>query len=291
MGCKTIATIFSGGGLVETGAIEANLTPIWGVEFDPEIASVHKINFPKTNLIIEDVCRVNFASLPTPDIFHISPPCQNFSIANPNKGEKKTDFENAISASLRHCVVSLQARRCAIATVKAITFLKPKIITLENVSGYTKSDSFRYIVNALLNQQYLVNFEILNFADFGIPQTRRRLFLRAFKNSRYLLSLPTKKPQKGWWSAISDLFPTFKSTNLTNTQLSRLAKKQLSNSGKILVKRNQIRNQIETPTETCPSFTITAEFCADGKGGNRQNFVNIIDTNKTVCDITIRALS
>ncbi len=271
--CRTIATIFSGGGLVESGATEANLIPIWGVESDPEIASVHALNFPKTNLIIEDVCRVNFASLPVPDIFHLSPPCTNFSKANPSKGEKKTDFEYAI------------------ASVKAITFLKPKIITLENVSSYLKSDSFRYILKALFNQQYLVTFEIINFAEYGIPQTRRRLFVRAFKDSGHLLYLPSKKSQKGWWNAISDLFPTFKPTNLTKTQLSRLAKKKISNHSRILVKRNQIRDNLETPIETAPAFTITAGLCGDGKNGNRQNFVNVIDTNKAVYSITIKALS
>ena len=56
-------------------------------------------------------------------------------------------------------------------------------------------------------------------------------------------------------------------------------------------KRNQIRSHIETPSETAPSFTITAQLCGDGKGGNRQNFVNIVDIDKAVYSITIKALS
>ena len=50
---KTIATIFSGGGLIECGAIEAGFKPLWGIECalrsrslrDREIANYHEINF------------------------------------------------------------------------------------------------------------------------------------------------------------------------------------------------------------------------------------------------------
>ena len=77
----------------------------------------------------------------------------------------------------------------AMKTVEFIEVLKPRIVTIENVWGYRKFQSFRGgarcegILPALERMGYWVDVQHCNSADFGAPQTRRRLILRAVRGA------------------------------------------------------------------------------------------------------------
>ena len=67
---------------------------------------------------------------------------------------------------------------------------------------------------------YFWTYDHVNAADYGVPQTRRRLILRA---SRGLLPfLPEPVPWVGWYAAIEDLIPTLPESKLAPWQLARL---------------------------------------------------------------------
>ena len=126
-----------------------------------------------------------------------------FSTANANKGEKQLDID------------------CAKKVVEFIQVLQPPTFTLENVQAYTKSKAFNIIVESLYAQGYWINYQVLNAADFGVPQSRRRLILIAVK-SGYIPPLPPKQKHVGWYAAIADLVHDLPDSQLAEWQLKRL---------------------------------------------------------------------
>lgn len=197
---KTFGTIFSGGELFGIGAKQAGYEHVWGVEYDDKIASVARLN--GFNVLTGNVLDVErWEDLPMVDHFHASPPCPNFSVAKTNGGETELDIQlaDAVCWFIRN-----KARRT---------------VTIENVMAYRKSESFKRIMKTLEDCGYFVEWSNLNAADFGVPQTRRRLIVRA---SRELLK-PYPAPVKwvGWYEAIEDLIPTLPETEFAPWQMDR----------------------------------------------------------------------
>src|SRR5689334_20850459 len=91
---KTLATLFSGGGLYEAGAIAAGYTPTWGAEIDAAIASVYAQNFGP-HCIVSSVEDVDYSKLQTPFLLHASPSCKKASVANKERGETPEDISAA----------------------------------------------------------------------------------------------------------------------------------------------------------------------------------------------------
>jgi DNA (cytosine-5)-methyltransferase 1 len=177
---------------------------LWGVEYDPAIAAVTNANLPhRDQVYAESVVGFDWAKVARPDHLHMSPPCQDFSVA------KKTG------------TVSNDNDALAEACISAIRTLEPATVTLENVEGYRKAPGFQAIVDTLYSLGYWVDWQVLNSADMGVPQTRRRLFLRAARGM-FLPPLPAPVPWVGWYQAIEDLIPTLPETKFAQWQLERL---------------------------------------------------------------------
>jgi len=164
MSNKTISTLFTGCGGVDLGAKWAGLKHGWGVEYDPKIAQVAIDNGFDT--MVADVRDVDYTSLQAPYWLHMSPVCKSFSKAKVKGVEQQLDIE------------------CAEACVRAIKALNPPYVSVENVSDYEKSKSFNIIVRCLMDEGYNLAWWILNAADFGVPQTRKRLILVASRVRR-----------------------------------------------------------------------------------------------------------
>lgn len=197
---KTSGSMFSGGALFDVGAQDAGLNPIWGIEKDDKIASVARLNgFP---VITGDVITFDFSQLERPDHLHASPPCPNFSVAK--TGAKETELDIAMAGAI----------------CRALEHFKPETFTLEQVVGYRNSQSFKSIAKKLSDLGYWWDATNLNAADFGVPQTRSRLWVRA---SRGLLhGYPHPEPWKGWYQAIEDLIPSLPDSEFAPWQLARL---------------------------------------------------------------------
>ncbi len=198
---KKIATLFSGGELFGIGAQQAGCEHAWGIEYDDKIASVARLN--GFNVITGDVRNVDdYVSLPSVDHLHASPPCPNFSVAKKDSGETELDIQ------------------LASAVAWFIIWKKPSTFTLENVTAYRKSESLKIILKTLEENGYFVDIQNLNAADFGVPQTRRRMILRASKG--LMRSYPSPVKWVGWYEAIEDLIDTLPETKFAQWQLDRL---------------------------------------------------------------------
>jgi DNA (cytosine-5)-methyltransferase 1 len=219
---------FSGGGLADVGAKMAGFVPAFGVEGDPErwelsmrIADAYEANIG-THLVRQPVQDVQVATLPQVTWFHASPVCKSFSMANQEGAENEVDIATAQ------------------ATANYITHHRPPFVTIENVWAYHKATSWQKILaQALIASGYKYRIDHINMADYGVPQTRKRMVVTAILNatSRPPRVPPTheKNPRPSlfdfglkrwvsWYEALEDLLPSLPITEFSTWQLSGLPK-------------------------------------------------------------------
>lgn len=197
----TAATLFTGGGGVDIGMRAAGYDVLWGIENDERIADVARVN--GVNVTTADILETDPADFAWVDYLHASPPCPNFSVAK--QGAKEMALDIALSGMVSDFIAEIN----------------PRFFTLENVSAYQYSESFAGIVATLARLGYMFRWQILNAADFGVPQTRRRLWLIAVRDG-FVPYLPQPVPWVGWYEAIADLVPALPDSQFAPWQLERL---------------------------------------------------------------------
>jgi len=208
-------TLFSGGGGFCLGMAAAGIDHVWGVEYDDRIAQVARDN--GLNTITADILQCAPSAFEPVDFLHASPPCPNFSNAKTNAEE--TDNDRALAAKV----------------CEFITELLPSIFTLENVYQYRKSKSWQRIARTLLTHGYQVNYWHVNMADYGVPQTRKRMIAIARRDGITPMLPPATHSETpvnglferraqwvGWYEAIEDLIPTLPDSKFSPWQLERL---------------------------------------------------------------------
>lgn len=169
--------IFSGCGGVSCGLTLAGFKVKAAVEIDANAVATYQNYEPirNVNVLHNDICKLNgleilkAANIKKDDIYLFAgcPPCQNFSRQNPeNKNKTIEERKKLLFEFLR--------------IIKEIT---PPFLLMENVPGI-KSNSNQVILDEFLEclqQQYVVIEDILNAADYGVPQLRKRFVLHAVR--------------------------------------------------------------------------------------------------------------
>ncbi len=154
--------LFCGGGFGARGAVRGGGEPILAVDSWGLAAKTYQANFPEATVIeslIEEVDPFVLSKDYKPDILLTSPECTSHSIARgANPGSEKS-------------------RETAIGIVPWVTAMKPRWVIVENVNRMKKWDRHNELVNTIEKLGYRVNDLLLNSADFGTPQARKRMFL------------------------------------------------------------------------------------------------------------------
>jgi DNA (cytosine-5)-methyltransferase 1 len=266
MSKKTFTALFAGGGGADLGAIAAGLEPCESVEYDPAIAEVHKANI-NGKMHVANILDCDPYRFEKPDILHASPVCKQFSTANANKGEAQLDID------------------CARKVAEFIQVLQPKHFTLENVEAYRKSKSFHLIVEMLHKLGYFCNWQVLNAADFGVPQSRRRLILIAVKDG-FIPSLPPKEKHIGWYEAIADKVHDLPDSQLAEWQWKRIPK-MFNSINAILIENTGARSDRELQTRAAdePCWTLRAM----GQDGHYHRANAVLNTRIVALDIACLA--
>jgi DNA-cytosine methyltransferase len=244
------ATLFSGGGGAEA-LLKDCIDFVHAVEYDAQIAAVYRQNHGD-HVQVADVCDVDYSLWGRLDYLHASPVCKNASQAKTGGEESDTDMQTAL------------------AVVRCLEATQPRVFTLENVGGYQKFQAYRRICQALDHMGYMWHAEVLNAADFGVPQTRRRLILRAVRDS-LLPGWPAPLPWVGWYVAIEDLIPTLPESKFADWQLARLPDGLHSST---LIHSTDMRS-MPTRDGSDPAFTVLAHSFAGSHypGGDPRAFI------------------
>ena len=123
----------------------------------------------ENEVFFDDATKINPKDIPDFDILCAGFPCQAFSVAGRRRG-----FEDARGTLIFEIVRVLGEKR-------------PKYFLLENVPGLLNHDegrTFTQILIALSDLGYGIEWQVLNSADFGVPQTRKRVYLVGYLDER-----------------------------------------------------------------------------------------------------------
>lgn len=156
--------LFCGGGCSGWGAKAAGAKIVASVDAWKPAADTYKANFPRALVVNKRMERDGVrdllpASIGAIDLLISSPECTNHSIA---KGAKPRDEESRSSGWY---------------VVEAMRELNPRWFVLENVSALRNWTGYNELVGSMAELGYNMNSGVLDAADFGVPQSRRRLFI------------------------------------------------------------------------------------------------------------------
>jgi DNA (cytosine-5)-methyltransferase 1 len=161
--------LFAGCGGMALGFAAAGFQTI-GYEMDPDTCKTYQANLG-SNCFLEAL--TPNTTVIAGDVVLAGPPCQPFSVTGRKGGE--SDRRNGFPTFL--------------AVVERIN---PTVAVLENVPALKSEHKryFVYLVRRLEEMGYKVSSQILNAADFGVPQNRRRLFVVA-SHRKFAFPVPT----------------------------------------------------------------------------------------------------
>jgi len=116
-----------------------------------------------------DATKINPEDIPDFDLLCAGFPCQSFSIAG-----KRGGFKDARGTMFFYIAKVLQTKQ-------------PKYFLLENVPGllnHDKGETFTLIISTLSELGYGLEWQLLNSADFFVPQSRKRMYAFGYRDER-----------------------------------------------------------------------------------------------------------
>jgi len=169
----TAIDLFCGAGGMSLGFEQAGFDIVSAVEIDPIHAAVHKYNFQNCNIICDDIVEltgVDICSNIDIDVLIGGPPCQGFSLIG------KRDMDDPRNSLVSHFF-------------RMIKEIKPKYFVMENVQGLVIGDAKKYLENMiadieLFDYTVVKPYKVLNAKDYGVPQSRQRLFLLGYRKDQ-----------------------------------------------------------------------------------------------------------
>jgi len=184
--------LFCGIGGLTYGLRQANINVLAGLDNDKSCARPYKRN-NKCKFITADIAEYDFGKMKkmySKDSVRVlvgCAPCQPFSSHTFKAKNKQNDARwNLINYF-----------------VKAISVLKPHVISMENVRGITKTDIFENFVNEIKKLGYQIDYKVVYCPDYGIPQSRSRLVFLASKLGK--INVPKETHTKVNYVTVSDI--------------------------------------------------------------------------------------
>lgn len=254
-------SLFSGCGGSTIGAVQAGINPVFALDFDADICEIYRKNIGDILCkSVYDLQRNDYNHINNTDlIMQISPPCQDVSIANVGK-VVKSDRANVIMACKN-----------------MVADLLPEYLIIENVPAYRKAPSY-LVFKDYFQGNYQISEKVMDCADYGIPQNRKRFIVIFSRNDKLFCDLEKVPKQRrvGWYEPIKHLIPKLEQCELTEVQQNAIAQVGSSTTGTFIIERvGYYDSKPKILKYNQPVWTIRA--CL---GMNRSNIINIVENGK-----------
>jgi DNA (cytosine-5)-methyltransferase 1 len=175
--------LFAGIGGFSLGFNQAGYKTIAAVENNPAASSTYRRNIKDVLVIEEDIQKLTANRLMKLakikkgelDILVGGPPCQGFSTANTKRSLKDP------------------RSRLMWEFIRMVKGIQPQVFMIENVPGlFAYKDFFKLLLSSLEKKGYVVRFLMMDACSYGVPQTRKRIFIQGVrKDLDFLPIFPT----------------------------------------------------------------------------------------------------
>ncbi|RUM68567.1 MAG: DNA (cytosine-5-)-methyltransferase [Sulfurovum sp.] len=219
--------LFSGAGGFSLGFNSAGFENIFAIDIEDEFLETYRENFKRHHVLREDITKVSNGTIKkltnnhNIDVIIGGPPCQGFSIAG-NIGRKFIDDPR---------------NRLFKEFVRVVSVVKPKYFVMENVARlftHNKTKTRQEIIDDFNKIGYYVECKVLNSADYGVAQVRKRvIFIGSRVTNEILFPSPVVNKFKSVKEAIDDLpilessqtstIPNHKAMNHTEQMLTKMS--------------------------------------------------------------------
>lgn len=179
--------LFAGAGGLSLGLEQAGFDVVCAVEIDPVHSCIHKYNFPNCSVIAQPIEEVDgnyirkvagLGGKSKVDLVAGGAPCQGFSLI----GQRALDDP-------RNSLVKEY--------IRIINEIRPSYFLFENVKGLTIG-KHRQILDEMIMELESIGYDVLhpwkvlNASNYGVPQSRERLFLLGAKKGMSLPQYPSE---------------------------------------------------------------------------------------------------
>jgi DNA (cytosine-5)-methyltransferase 1 len=172
-------------GLEGVPRMNDNYQVVWSNQWEPSTKMQHanmvyENRWPEANHCgenIEEVIENRFHEIPDHDLLVGGFPCQDYSVATTLKNSRGLIGKKGVLWWSIETILRKKAEN------------RPQYLMLENVDRLLKSPSkqrgrdFAVILSSLNNLGYAVEWRVINAAEYGMPQRRRRVFILAYRNN------------------------------------------------------------------------------------------------------------
>jgi len=209
------------------GFNSAGFENIFAIDIEDEFLETYRENFKRHHVLREDITKVSNGTIKkltnnhNIDVIIGGPPCQGFSIAG-NIGRKFIDDPR---------------NRLFKEFVRVVSVVKPKYFVMENVARlytHNKTKTRQEIIDDFNKIGYYVECKVLNSADYGVAQVRKRvIFIGSRVTNEILFPSPIVNKFKSVKEAIDDLpilessqtstIPNHKAMNHTEQMLTKMS--------------------------------------------------------------------
>ena len=218
-----VAELFAGVGGFRLGLEKSNYEVVWSNQWEPSTkmqhaSKVYEARFGKENHSNEDINEVvtrNVEEIPDHDLLVGGFPCQDYSVATTLHNSKGLKGKKGVLWWSIHKILENKKN-------------KPKYLFLENVDRLLKSPAkqrgrdFAVMLQSLNDLGYAVEWRVINAAEYGMPQRRRRVFFIGYHKSTEVYKRLQKSNKTDWLTeegTIANAFPVTKTNSIQEVEL------------------------------------------------------------------------
>lgn len=169
--------LFAGLGGFSEGAEQAGCRVVWAGNHWKAAVEIHASNHPEVAHVCQDLHQADWSDVPAHDLLLASPACQGHTRA---RGRERPHHD--------------ATRSTAWAVVSAAEYHRPAFVVVENVPEFARWKLYPAWCAAMVALGYAPAPMILDAADHGVPQHRKRLFI-AMTRSKHPVQLTLPKRQ------------------------------------------------------------------------------------------------